>query len=178
MLCVDNSDHFSCETAYTVVEEQVYSEECTVYLEEHCRPQVEEVVYPPAPRVLNPHIQPEPYPYQNRNKRDVQVGPTPAYHTHGSEVNAHPRCQPVPRQSCHQIPRVVPRKVPHEVCHPVPTSHCGFILKTVPEVECGPFPVEECKDVAKSVPYIVAQEECEQVVYDECQEVANNGIDF
>ena len=178
MFCGDNSDHFSCETAYTVVKEQVYSEECTVYLEEHCGPQVEEVVYPPAPRVLNPHIQHEPYPYQNRNKRDVQVGPTPAHHTHGSEVTAHPRCQPVPRQSCHQIPRVVPRKVPHEVCHPVPTSHCGFILKTVPEVECGPFPVEECKDVAKSVPYIVAQDECEQVVYDECQEVANNGIDF
>ena len=65
----------------------------------------------------------------------------------------------------------MPKKVPHTVCHPVPTQHCGFVLRTVPEVECGAFPVEECKDVAEDIPYIVAEQQCEEVVYDECQEV-------
>jgi len=56
-------------------------------------------------------------------------------------------------------------------CFPVPTLDYGVVLRTVPELDCTPQPRQECKKVAKPIPYLVEEEQCEQVVYDECQEV-------
>jgi hypothetical protein len=35
---VTNFDLFSCQTSYHIIEEEVYSEECTVYFEDLCEP--------------------------------------------------------------------------------------------------------------------------------------------
>ena len=33
-----NFDFFSCQTSYHIIEEEVYSEECTVHFEDLCEP--------------------------------------------------------------------------------------------------------------------------------------------
>ena len=71
------------------------------------------------------------------------------------------------------MPTYVEKKVPVSECFPVPTLDCGVVLRTVPELDCTPQPRQECKKVAKPIPYLVEEEQCEQVVYDECQEVRN-----
>ena len=147
----------------------MYSEECTVYYEQECEPHPGEVLYPAGPHVSTQHLQNIPNLYDlnpPRTKRDY-----PGYPPYAPKITAPPSCKPVPKEICHKIPQVVPRKVSHEVCHPVPTSHCGYVLEMEPEVKCAPHPVETCKDEAREAPYIVEQQECEQVVYDECQEV-------
>ena len=53
----------------------------------------------------------------------------------------------------------------------MPRLHCGLKLKNVSRVECGPFPVEKCGNVAKDIPYITMENQCDEIVYDECQEV-------
>ena len=115
----------------------------------------------------------------NRIKRDTNTKELSGYRnppklSSSREVPPHPECQPIATKSCHQIPIVVPKKVPYETCHSVPTLDCsGLVLKTVPKVECLPQTMEECKNEAKEVPYIVTEEQCDKVTYEECQEVRN-----
>ena len=69
---------------------------------------------------------------------------------------------------------IVPKKVPYEVCHLVPDVDCVTVLKTVPELECTPEVLRECNDIEKKVPYLVPEDECVQVVFDECVKVSYN----
>ena len=62
-------------------------------------------------------------------------------------------------------------KVPYETCELVPTVACHLGLKTVAELECVPVVDEECNDFAKEIPYLIAEEECEEVIFDDCVEV-------
>ena len=55
----------------------------------------------------------------------------------------------------------------------MPTLDCGLVLRSVPELDCTPLIKEECKKEANDIPFIVNEEQCEQVVYDECQEVGS-----
>jgi hypothetical protein len=160
-LNVANFDLFSCQTSYHIIEEEVYGEECTIHFEDLCEPHGSPIIDLPGPYGL----------VQFKKKRDVITQALHGYPYPAQEIPSPSKCPQVAAESCHHIPRLVTKKVPQTVCHPVPTQHCGFVLRTVPEVECGPFPVEECKDVAEDIPYIVAEQQCEEVVYDECQEV-------
>ena len=44
-------------------------------------------------------------------------------------------------------------------------------LEKVAGLECTPTVNEECSDFAKEIPCLVGEEECEEVVYDDCIEV-------
>ena len=70
------------------------------------------------------------------------------------------------------MPHIVANKVPYETCEFVPSVKCHLVLKKVAELECVPVVEEECNDFAKEVPYLVGEEECEEVVYDDCFEVS------
>jgi len=87
------------------------------------------------------------------------------------EVPSRPGCRSVATKTCRKVPTYVEKKVPYSDCFPVPTLDCGVVLRTVPELDCTPQPRQDCKKVAKPIPYLVEEEQCEQVVYDECQEV-------
>ena len=100
----------------------------------------------------------------NRFKRGLDI----QYPLH-KEVST--ECQPIQTKTCHQVPILVPKKVPYETCTPVATLDCGLVMRNVSKVECVPRAVEKCKDEAKDSPYIVTETVCEEVVYDECQEV-------
>ena len=89
------------------------------------------------------------------------------------EVPSPPGCRSIATKNCHQIPIVVAKKVPYSECFPVPTLDCGLVLRSVPELDCTPLIKEECKKEANDIPFIVNEEQCEQVVYDECQEVGS-----
>ena len=67
-------------------------------------------------------------------------------------------------------------KVPYETCEFVPSVKCHLVLKKVAELECVPVVNEECNDFAKEIPYLVGEEECEEVVYDDCFEVSITAI--
>ena len=67
-------------------------------------------------------------------------------------------------------------KVPYETCEFVPSVKCHLVLKKVAELECVPVVEEECNDFAKEVPYLVGEEECEEVVYDDCFEVSQQSL--
>ena len=62
-------------------------------------------------------------------------------------------------------------KVPYEKCEMVPGVKCHLELEKVAQLECVPVVDEECNDFAKKVPYQDEEEECEEVIYDECVEV-------
>ena len=102
------------------------------------------------------HIQPE---YSN--------SPTITSH----ELPAPPGCRSIATKKCLKRPASVPRKVPYSVCHTVPDIDCVNIMRSVPEVQCTPEAFRECKDVERKVPYLVPEEECEEVTFDECVEV-------
>ena len=67
----------------------------------------------------------------------------------------------------------VPRKVPYSVCRPVPDIDCVNVLKSVPELNCTPEVFRECSDYDKKVPYLEEEDECEEIVFDECFEVSD-----
>lgn len=62
-------------------------------------------------------------------------------------------------------------QIPYEVCEVVPDIECVNVLKKVPELQCTPEIFEDCNDVEKRVPYLVPEEDCVEVTFDECQEV-------
>ena len=66
---------------------------------------------------------------------------------------------------------MVANKVPYETCELVPSVKCHLVLKKVAELECTPVVEEECNDFAKEIPYLVGDEECEEVFFDDCFEV-------
>ena len=61
-----------------------------------------------------------------------------------------------------------PGLVPYDVCHTVPDIEFVRILKSVPELQCTPETYRECNDVETKVPYFEEEEQCEEVVFDEC----------
>ena len=52
----------------------------------------------------------------------------------------------------------------------VPSVKCHLELKKVGHLDCVPVVDEECEDFVTEVPY-QGEEECEDVIYDECIEV-------
>ena len=88
------------------------------------------------------------------------------------ELPAPPGCRSIATKTCHKVPHIVANKVPYETCEFVPSVKCHLVLKKVAELECVPVVEEECNDFAKEVPYLVGEEECEEVVYDDCFEVS------
>ena len=87
------------------------------------------------------------------------------------ELPAPEGCRSFATQECYKIPIIVPRKVPYEVCDSIPDIECVNVLKKVPELNCIPEVFKDCNDVEKKVPYLEPAEECEEVTFDECQEV-------
>ena len=59
-------------------------------------------------------------------------------------------------------------KVPYEKCDLVPDLDCQFVLKAVPVEECKPTVKQDCRDEAREKPYLEEEEECFEVIYDEC----------
>ena len=53
----------------------------------------------------------------------------------------------------------------------MPDIDCVNVLKSVPEVQCTPEVYRGCNDMKRKVPYLVEEEECEEVTFDECVEV-------
>lgn len=84
------------------------------------------------------------------------------------ELPAPAGCRSLATKECERIPVFVPRKVPYDVCHTVPDIECVRILKSVPELQCTPETYRECNDVETKVPYFELEEQCEEVVFDEC----------
>ena len=107
------------------------------------------------------------------NKDESHIPPESAYPPTitSHELPAPPGCSSIATKKCLKKPASVPRKVPHTVCHTVPDIDCVNILRSVPEVQCTPEVHRECKDVERKVPYLVQEEECEEVTFDECVEV-------
>ena len=50
----------------------------------------------------------------------------------------------------------------------VPDLDCQFVLKAVPVEECKPTVKQDCRDEAREKPYLEEEEECFEVIYDEC----------
>ena len=65
-------------------------------------------------------------------------------------------------------------KVPYEKCELLPDLDCQFVLKAVPVEECKPTVKQDCRDEARQKPYLEEEEECFEVVYDECYLVSKN----
>ena len=80
-------------------------------------------------------------------------------------------CYPVPRRSCVKVPVVEARKVPTSSCLPVPDVLCYNVLTPVQDVYCEPVVSRDCRNVSVEVPYIKTESQCDEIVYDECQEV-------
>ena len=59
-------------------------------------------------------------------------------------------------------------KVPYEKCELLPDLDCQFVLKAVPVEECKPTVKQDCRDEARQKPYLEEEEECFEVIYDEC----------
>jgi len=87
------------------------------------------------------------------------------------ELPAPPGCRSIATTTCHKVPYKKSTKVPYETCELVPSVKCGLVLKEVAELDCKPVIEEECNDFAKEIPFLVSEEECEEVFFDECIEV-------
>ena len=48
-----------------------------------------------------------------------------------------------------------------------------MLLTTLIELECIPEVIRECNDIEKKIPYLVPEDECVEVTFDECVEVGN-----
>ena len=107
------------------------------------------------------------------NKDEKHIHPESVYSPTitSHELHAPPGCRSIATKKCLKKPVSVPRKVPYSVCHTVPDIDCVNILRSVPEVQCTPEVSRECKDKERKVPYLVEEEECEEVTFDECVEV-------
>ena len=66
-----------------------------------------------------------------------------------------------------------PRRVPSSSCLPVPDLVCYNVLKPLKDVACQPVVSRDCRNVSVEVPYITQESQCDEIVYDECQEVLN-----
>ena len=75
------------------------------------------------------------------------------------------------------MPKTVKKKVPHEKCELVPYLDCNFVLKEVPVEDCQPKVKQDCNDEVKERPYLEEEEECFEVVYDECYLVSKKQTD-
>ena len=80
-------------------------------------------------------------------------------------------CYPVPRKECVKVPSFELRKVPVTSCHDTPEVECGHVLSPAQDVRCQPVVSRDCRKVAVELPYIKETTQCDEVVYDECQEV-------
>ena len=98
--------------------------------------------------------------------------PPPPARVTVTEVAAPPGCRSLATTACRSLPRVTTVKVPQEKCHLEPSVVCDTVLKRVPELVCVPEVMEECNDFPKEIPFLVDEEECEEVVFDECVEVS------
>ena len=78
-LYVANFDLFSCQTSYTIIEEEVYSEECTVHFEDLLEPSLDL----PGPYSL----------VQLRKKRDIITQALPGYPYHAQEISSPSKCR-------------------------------------------------------------------------------------
>ena len=87
------------------------------------------------------------------------------------ELPAPPGCRSIATTTCKKVPFTVAHKVAYEKCEMVPGVKCHLELEKVEKVECVPVVTEECNDFTKKVPYQDEQEECEEVIYDQCVEV-------
>ena len=106
----------------------------------------------------------------------VDVAPSKNHSTHlkstfVTELPAPYGCRTIATKTCSKVPIKVSHKVPYEECQRVPDVKCHLELKQVGQLDCVPVVNEECEDVAKEVPYKDEEEECEEVIYDECREV-------
>ena len=63
------------------------------------------------------------------------------------------------------------KKIPHTHCQQVPEIECENVLTPVTDVLCEPIVTNDCRNVSVEVPYIKEQQQCDEVIYDECQEV-------
>ena len=88
------------------------------------------------------------------------------------EIPAPPGCRAIATKTCQKVPHIVTNKVPYETCELVPSVKCHLGLKKVAELECVPVVEEECNDFAKEIPYLVGEEQCEEVFFDDCFEVS------
>ena len=95
----------------------------------------------------------------------------PLKSTFVTELPAPYGCRTIATKTCSKVPIKVSHKVPYEECQRVPDVKCHLELKQVGQLDCVPVVNEECEDVAKEVPYKDEEEECEEVIYDECREV-------
>ena len=100
------------------------------------------------------------------------VPPPPPARVTVTELAAPPGCRSLATTECRSLPRVTTVKVPQEKCHLEPSVVCDTVLKRVPELTCVPEVMEECNIFPKETPFLVDEEECEEVVYDECVEVS------
>jgi len=87
------------------------------------------------------------------------------------ELPAPPGCRSLATKQCVKIPVSVPRQVPYSVCRTVPDVDCVHVLKTVPELQCTPEVFRDCADYEQIVPYLEEDEECEEIIFDQCLEI-------
>ena len=70
-----------------------------------------------------------------------------------------------------KVPVVEVRQVPTSSCLPVPDVVCYNVLTPIQDVICQPVVSRDCRKVSVEVPYIKEESQCDEIVYDECQEV-------
>ena len=75
------------------------------------------------------------------------------------------------REECVKVPVVEVRRVPSSSCLPVTDVLCYNVLTPVKDVVCQPVVSRDCRNVSVEVPYIKEESQCDEIVYDECQEV-------
>ena len=81
---------------------------------------------------------------------------------------APPGCHSIQTTTCHKVPHRNSTKIPYEICSSI---KCDMVLTEVTELDCKPVVEEECNDFVKEIPFLVGDEECEEVFFDECYEV-------
>ena len=106
-------------------------------------------------------------PYHGHHEHQPEHPPTIT----SQELPAPPGCRSLATKECVAIPVSVPRKVPYSVCRTVPDIDCVHVLKSVPELQCTPEVYRDCADYEVRIPYLEEDEECEEIIFDECLEV-------
>ena len=80
-------------------------------------------------------------------------------------------CRTITTTTCLKLPYKKSTKVPQETCEVVPSVKCRLVLEEVAELSCTPEVYEYCEDFVKEIPYLALEEECKEVIFDECFEV-------
>ena len=117
-----------------------------------------------------PHLHHDPDHHHPLHPHPTEPEYPPIITTH--ELPAPPGCRTIATKECHKIPVIIPKKVPFEVCNKVPDVDCFIVLKNVTELECTPEIYRDCNDVERKIPYLVPDEECEEITFDECVDVS------